>query len=343
MQTRLTAIKTGELLINIKTLVQREKALTLEIIDHLSEISRRRAYLPKHTSLFAFLVDELGYCPSTAQLRLNTLKALQVVPEARTQVLNNKLSLNNLAKTQSFINQENKVLKNQSEAPLSLPEQRELFGVAALAPAHKLEVALQTKKHELEVRKAEAQGLPPPSPKPKPKIITIEAGPELINMIDELKALLSHKYPNGELSDILKVALPLAIREIKITKGLSTRKVTHSNPSTTPKSATASSPSTSTSSMKSQSNNPNKSLQSTKVVTRTIPTSVKRFVWQRDGGRCQFIDPNTKLKCGSQFQLEFDHVRPWSVGGDHSAGNIILCCSQHNKYRWQSLSHTQKD
>lgn len=95
MKVSLASLRPVELFTELKSLVRQEKALTLEIIDYLGEVSRRRPYLPAHTSLFGFLVDELGYCPSTAQLRLNTLKALQVVPEAREKILNNKVSVAN--------------------------------------------------------------------------------------------------------------------------------------------------------------------------------------------------------------------------------------------------------
>jgi hypothetical protein len=113
------------------------------------------------------LVDELRYLPSTAQLRLN-----------------------NLAKTQGFINQENRLLKSQSAEPLSLEEQRELFAVAETAPAHKIKAVLQHKKYELEVRKTEAQGLPTPAAKAVTQKIILDADVEMREMLHELKFLV---------------------------------------------------------------------------------------------------------------------------------------------------------
>ena len=54
-----------------------------------------------------------------------------------------------------------------------------------------------------------------------------------------------------------------------------------------------------------------------------IPDDVKTLVWQRDGGRC--------IKCGSQDNLEFDHVIPLSKGGSNTARNLQLLCEKCNR------------
>lgn len=56
---------------------------------------------------------------------------------------------------------------------------------------------------------------------------------------------------------------------------------------------------------------------------RIIPTSVKLEVWRRDKGRC--------VKCGSQDNLHFDHIIPYSKGGSSLvAENIQILCARHN-------------
>jgi len=56
---------------------------------------------------------------------------------------------------------------------------------------------------------------------------------------------------------------------------------------------------------------------------RIIPTWVKLEVWKRDGGKCS--------KCGSEEDLHFDHIIPWSKGGSSATPeNIQLLCGKHN-------------
>jgi hypothetical protein len=54
-----------------------------------------------------------------------------------------------------------------------------------------------------------------------------------------------------------------------------------------------------------------------------IPEHVRHEVWRRDQGRC--------VVCGSQEQLEFDHIIPISRGGSNTARNIELRCEPHNR------------
>ena len=56
---------------------------------------------------------------------------------------------------------------------------------------------------------------------------------------------------------------------------------------------------------------------------RMIPTAVKIEVWQRDRGKC--------VLCGSDKNLHYDHIIPFSRGGSSlTAENIRLLCAKHN-------------
>ncbi len=57
--------------------------------------------------------------------------------------------------------------------------------------------------------------------------------------------------------------------------------------------------------------------------TRMIPSEVKLEVWKRDKGRC--------VACGSETNLHFDHIIPFSKGGTSlKSDNIQLLCAAHN-------------
>ena len=63
--------------------------------------------------------------------------------------------------------------------------------------------------------------------------------------------------------------------------------------------------------------------ESKQSLGRIIPSVVKKEVWDRDKGRC--------TECGSEEDLHFDHIIPYSKGGSsRTLDNIQLLCASHN-------------
>lgn len=77
-----------------------------------------------------------------------------------------------------------------------------------------------------------------------------------------------------------------------------------------------------------------KSLQ-TPAPNRYISKKLKAKIYQRDGGCCQYSDSATGKKCQSQQFLQFDHIKPFALGGLTNEDNLRLLCSAHNQ--WQGL------
>jgi hypothetical protein len=66
--------------------------------------------------------------------------------------------------------------------------------------------------------------------------------------------------------------------------------------------------------------------------TRAIPAAIRREVWQRDGGRCTFVDQQGR-RCRGTRCMEYHHEKPYGKGGRHESDNIALRCRAHNQYQ----------
>jgi hypothetical protein len=65
--------------------------------------------------------------------------------------------------------------------------------------------------------------------------------------------------------------------------------------------------------------------------SRHVPAAVRRAVYERDGGRCRFVDENAR-RCAAREGLEFHHSYPFGHGGGHGADNLRLLCRAHNQH-----------
>ena len=66
---------------------------------------------------------------------------------------------------------------------------------------------------------------------------------------------------------------------------------------------------------------------------RSIPAAVRRQVWQRDGSRCSYVDPQTGRRCNSRHRIEMDHILPYALGGGADPENLRLVCRAHHRHR----------
>jgi hypothetical protein len=62
---------------------------------------------------------------------------------------------------------------------------------------------------------------------------------------------------------------------------------------------------------------------------QSIPREVRRVVFERDGGQC--------MDCGSNFDLQYDHVIPVALGGATTIENLQLLCGQCNREKSADL------
>jgi 5-methylcytosine-specific restriction endonuclease McrA len=116
-----------------------------------------------------------------------------------------------------------------------------------------------------------------------------------LEKLEAARAGLSHSLPRGSTEEILEAALDLLLREQGKKKGIVERPRKVSPPST----------------------------------PEHIPAAVKREVWTRDDGCCQWPVASGGV-CSSRVRIQFDHRIPRAKGGSSTVSNFRLLCAFHN-------------
>jgi 5-methylcytosine-specific restriction endonuclease McrA len=129
---------------------------------------------------------------------------------------------------------------------------------------------------------------------------------------------LGHAIPGATTEQVLEAALDLLLEKQAKARGLVKR----------PRSVAPSTTSTTTSTPTSTPTEPPPRRRD--GPRAAIPAAVRRAVWQRDGGRCQW-PADGGGSCGSTHRLELDHIVPWADWGGETAGNLRVVCAAHNR------------
>src|SRR4051812_2992606 len=142
--------------------------------------------------------------------------------------------------------------------------------------------------------------------------VNFTADREFHELLEEVRALLSHAEPKGNLLRVMKRGLE-ALRSELLKKRFGVGRKPRSVRSRTSEPQAASEA---------------PARQSAKR-TRYVAAAVAREVYDRDQGRCTFCADDGR-RCGERRLLQLDHVVPYAQGGEATVANLRLRCRAHN-------------
>jgi 5-methylcytosine-specific restriction endonuclease McrA len=130
--------------------------------------------------------------------------------------------------------------------------------------------------------------------------VQFTAGAELRDKLDRLRALMRSSVPDGDLAAIIDAAVTEKLERLEARRFGRTKAPRKASP-------VAQEPPSS----------------------RHVPAAVRRAVYERDGGRCRYVDDQGR-RCSAREGLEFHHRHPFALGGRHSVDEMGLLCRTHN-------------
>ena len=326
------SLSSADLLAATRDLVRQSQGVEAELLSHLGEIDERKLYLDcASPSMFAFCVHELGFSEDVAYNRITVARAGRRLPALVEAVRSGQVHLAGLRLLAPHLTSENHREVLAQAAGRSKREIEEL--VARLAPqppavalVRKLPerpgLALAGLPPDLSPQRAEACAQRETHPLVTPLSeetykIQFTAGRIVRDKLREAQGLLRHRVPDGDVATIIGKALDLLIDEVKKERFAVGRKA-RQGPKKEAEAQRASGELADPSS------------------SRHIPNAIKREVYERDGGRCTFVDGRGR-RCAETCALELDHLDGFARTHRHEAARIRLLCRAHNQHAAEQM------
>jgi hypothetical protein len=325
---------TRALTTRLAELLHREHAALAEFLIALADFDRERRWLELgYTSLFYFLHRELGLSKGAAFYRKTAAELIQRYPEVVEPLRDGRLCLTSIVELAKVLTPENRgevvarffhASKREAQAvaaelrPAEAAPHREVITVARPMAPPRMSLAASSDRptvpqFHLDEPRGDAPSPPAPQPHPAaPARQRDEAEPltaelrryhitvskRFLAKLSAARDALSHSHPGADTETVLEAALDLLLAKHDKKRGLVKKpRAAPPRPSDRP---------------------------------RHIPAEVKRAVWTRDGGRCQWPVMSGGV-CGSTRQLELDHIVPVARGGASTVANLRVTCRQHNQ------------
>ncbi len=342
MRSRFAGLDRNALLSGIRHARSEEKRILSDLLQYLSEIDRRRAYIDwGYSNLFAFLIHELGYEKASAHRRLLALRALRSYPEVDKKLRTGELNLSTVCQAQQVIQSEQKL------RVMPVEERRTIFQLVENRSQREAERAL-VDAYPNTVQTLKSERLNRPTERAIPgglREIRWMIPEELASQIERLKDLRSQacfdRDPVKLLGWLVELGLEQADPERRESRRLkrAARRTQSETAAETGIPSSAAEPNVSSSAA--EPNVPSsaaelKSFPAARLRVsdpRAIPRALRDRVFNRGKGRCEFVSPATGMKCGSAHALEIDHIIPVSAGGMGVLENLRLLCDSHNRAR----------
>ncbi len=314
-----------------------ERQLQVEFLLHLEEFDRRRAWAEDgYPSLWEWCLRVLHLREGAAGRRIAAMRVLRRLPKLAEPLRDGRLCLSTVALLGPVLTDENCEEIVARAAFMTKAKAEHLVASLQPRPAPKEGLRLVSRSSSLS-----SAALPRETPPPQQEPPTFTNPPDRVHQtatepprraslepvsadtyslratvdsafkkeLDELKGLLAHKFPDGDLGAVLREAVQCALEKHGKRKGAVEPSRTRKSPPPRERGAGE---------------------KARPPSREPIPAAVRREVWKRDAGQCAW-QSHDGHRCASTWKLELDHIVPAALGGPSTLDNLRLCCRTHNQ------------
>jgi len=333
-----------QLLKHLHELTERDHHFEAELIAHLGEVDARRLYLGQAcSSMFHYCIEVLRFAEGVAYKRITTARAARKFPEVLIALRTGEIHLTAasliaphltsghvaewiaIARHATAREIKRRIADRKPKADVKTSVRRVSSSTRMTAkpngPPPPRDLAPNAAN-----RQTQESNLPAPLPSQNQNkarseplgaeryCIRFVADQGVHEQLEELRSLMRHTIPDGDVAKILARAVGVLLEQVRKRKiaACSSPRLSMSNTAAAASKAT------------------------TKEPSRHIPAAIRRAVWARDAGRCTYSTEKGR-RCGSSELLEFHHQIPWAHCREHEISNIALRCRSHNQYEAELL------
>src|SRR5512145_3218378 len=322
----------------LASLLRREQGAFADFLLALADFDRRRLWEPLgYSGLFHFLHRHLGMSKGAAHYRKVAAELIQRVPEVVEPLRAGTLCITSIIELAKVLTPENReeVLprffncsRREAQAvsaelaPMEAAPRRTVVtalpAVAARTPEVRAPVLLPLAPATSRPQVPCAPSMPvqsvepaaPPAQAQAPRSaaqpltadlrrLHVTVSKRFLEKVEAARDALSHSHPAADVEQILEAGLDLLLERAAKRRGLVKKPRSQPNPVA-------------------DDGNP-----------RQVPAAVRREVFVRDDGRCQWPTVGGGI-CGSTHRVELDHIVPVGRGGRPTVTNLRVLCDAHN-------------
>ncbi len=318
-------ISNDDLLFRTENLVQTERKIMHLVLSHILEIMSRKLYADLgFDSMYTMMIKKYGYSEASAIRRIDAAKLLRSVPEVADRLKSGMLNLSQACLLQKCLESDAK----KGEITSASKTQEILEKLESCNGFETRQVLAQEFDMSIKI-----QDIVRPQ-KDESVRLEITFTKEQFEELKKAKSFLSHVVHSGSWSEVITV-LASKLNQSKMGKPVKnedSKSVSNKipNPSQSEAGLGLSQEPLSGSATEFKNPNAQKTSRAASAQKRApISVHLKRQLYAEAQGCCQYQSPDGS-RCGSQFQVQIDHVTPVAWGGSNLAENLRLLCRTHN-------------